>query len=151
MLHWIWLLWLRGGEIATLAICLWALWRGGTPERIGALIILVGWALTDLLSPPNQGPGPWSIVVDIAALIAFAWLALWSRRPWTYFAAACQLNGVFSHFAHKFTTFGLYSYATTIALWSGYGLIICLAGGMIARRRDKKQQLSTGQNEILRS
>ncbi|ESQ74257.1 hypothetical protein ABAC402_14925 [Asticcacaulis sp. AC402] len=137
----LWIVWTVGGNIAAAVCCLWAFWRGGTFERWGASILAVGWILTMIAKQPGMGPNAIIVGIDCAALLAFVVLALWSRRIWVFFAAACQLNAVFSHFAHHFTDFGIYSYATANGFWGGWALIFCLAAGVASYRRRYNRQL----------
>ncbi len=130
---WIWVV-----EVA--CCCILAAWKGGSTERIGAAIILVGWLLSELLeSHKGKGPGPGVVIVDLAGLVAIGILSAKTRRLWTLFAFACQLNGVAAHFAELFTRFGLFSYITDLGIWSGDGLVICVIAGIVDHRRRKKR------------
>ncbi len=140
MMHWVTLIWLRSGEIFTATVCIWALIRGGLPGRIGSVTMLIGWALTNLVSPVNTGPGPLVVLIDLGMFVSYLGLAIWYRRWWTYFAAACQLNAVACHFVHKATTFGIFSYATSEGFWGGWAVVICLAWGVVDYRRQLKKR-----------
>ena len=136
LLQWVWILWVWGGNLAAIICCIWAFWRGGPVERWGAAIISIGWILTVIFHLPNGGgPGAIVTVIDIVALALFLVLAVWSRRIWVFFAAACQLNAVFSHFIHNIANFGIYGYATAVGLWGGWALLICLACGILGYQR----------------
>ena len=135
--------WKHGGEIATTLICLWALWRGGLPERIGSLTMLIGWALTDLLLAPDGGPGPWVLAVDTGMFVSYAALAVWFRLPWSFFAAGCMLNAVATHYLHKITSFGVFTFATSETFWGGWAIIICLAWGVVSHRSRLRKRVRT--------
>ena len=141
LLQWVWILWVWGGDLAAVICCIWAFWRGGPVERFGAAIISIGWILTVLFHMPNGG-GPGSIVtvIDILAFGLFLALAIWSRRIWVFFAAACQINAVFSHFIHNIASFGIYGYATAAGLWGGWALLICLACGILGYQHSLKRR-----------
>lgn len=141
-MYWLWVVWTSGSNIAAAICCLWAFWRGGTVERVGAGVIGLAWALTVLVKDPNMGPNLAIVWIDIALLAGLVALAMWSRRIWVFFAAACALNAVFSHFAKSFTDFGLYSYASAAGFWGGWALLVCLAAGIMGYRHsyNKRQK-----------
>lgn len=127
------LIWAWSGNILAVLVSGWALWRGGAPERWGAVLLLVGWFLSAVLqSHDGHGPGIIVILIDIVCLIAFTILSLWSRRIWTIFLAAFQLDAVMSHFAVGLSGhIGGWAYVTALGIWGGFGLVFALAGGMI--------------------
>ena len=133
-------LWQTIGSTLLSLTCIWALWRGEAPERWGAGILLIGWLATSLVqSGPGAGLG--YFLVDAAAMVAFVMLSLWSRRIWTIFIAAFQLNSVVSHLVSKLSSHvDMYTLITALGLWGGYGLTFALMGGMWAlelrRRRE---------------
>jgi len=127
--------WQYGGLILATICCAWALWRGGPTERRGAIIIYIGWILSLLLqSHAKTGPGIWVNIIDICTLIALLHLSLQSRRLWTLFACASQLDAIASHISQVFEHFGQWAYFVIIGIWSGYGLLACLAAGVIGYR-----------------
>lgn len=133
-------LWIAVWILEVVVCCTLAAWKGGPTERIGAAIILVGWILSAVLQSHSvRGPGAWVVVVDIAALIALAILSERSRRLWTLFAVACQLNAVGAHFAVLFNKFGIFSYLTDLGLWSGDGLIVFVIIGVVDHVRRQKR------------
>ena len=134
-LHLLWLLWVRGGDIACLIVCIWAFWRGGPVEKRGAAIILVGWIASFFLTLAGKGPVMGVVIIDTAACMLFAVLAIWSRRVWAFFATASLLNAVASHFISDLAKLGVYGYATNSGFWSGWALLICLAFGILGYRR----------------
>ncbi len=83
---------------------LFAIARGGPPERLAAVII-VCWVITDVSYHLVFGPSgfervdPVHLVLDGAELIAIVWLALRANRMWPLWAAAAQLICVSGHVA----------------------------------------------------
>jgi len=126
--------------VVSMALCIvWAVWRGEKPERTGGLILAAAWGATMLVH--RQGvysPELAVILVDVAGLAGFIWLSLWSRRLWTVFMAAFQLDAVAAHIATLLSPhISGFTYITTTGLWGGYGLTFALAAGMwgVERRR----------------
>jgi hypothetical protein len=147
-LHTAWLLWARGGDIAALICCLWAVCRGGPVEKIGAVTIGVAWFLSFLLQ--NKGPhglGLYVGIIDVTTLIIFVVLAVQTRRLWTFFAAACMLNSVISHLVPHFTGFGVYGYVTAVGLWGGWALLACLVWGVVDYNRSQARLRSNQRSD----
>ena len=134
-------LWQWTGTVLLVASCLWALWRGGAPERWGAAILFIAFGLTMLVQTQHLyrvGAVLDYILVDVAGLIAFVILSLWSRRIWTIFISAFQLNAVVSHFVGRLSSHvDMYTLITALGLWGGYGITFALMAGMwtVERRR----------------
>lgn len=133
-------LWQNIGTAFLMGASIWALWRGETPERWGAVILLIGWAATmlaSLIPDPRLG----YLLVDAAALAGFVALSLWSRRIWTLFIAAFQLNAVASHLVVGLSSHvDMYTLITALGLWGGYGLSFALLGGMWVLERSRRHQ-----------
>ena len=76
-----------------------AYWRGKNSEKIGALIAAFG----SIASTSFSSPAIWGdfavpfFLVDIAVLIGFWWLALFSDRFWPYWVTGWQLVGLLIH------------------------------------------------------
>jgi hypothetical protein len=127
--------WQYGGLFLATICCAWAWHRGGPTERRGAIIIFVGWTLSFLLqSHAKTGPGIWVNIIDICGFFALFYISVQSRRLWTLFACASQLDAIASHISQVFEHFGQWAYFVIIGVWSGYGLLICLAAGVISYR-----------------
>ncbi len=139
--------WQWTGTILLVGGCLWALWRGGPPERWGGGLLLGAFGLTvlaQILQPRDVYDGVSIVMVDVAALIAFVVLSLWSRRIWTIFMAAFQLNTVISHFAVYLSSHvDMYTQITAVGLWGGYGVSLALIAGMwrVERRRCRPSRI----------
>jgi hypothetical protein len=133
------------GDVLLFTTCIWALWRGEAPERLGAAFLLIAVALTDLVQTRHlyrDGPVWDFIVVDIGALLAFVGLSLWSRRIWTLFISAFQLNAVLSHFVGRLPIHvDTYTLITALSLWGGYGLTFALMAGMWQMESRRKASL----------
>lgn len=141
-------IWAWGGNILAILVSGWAFWRGGAPERWGAVILLTGWVLSAVLqSHDARGPGIFVVLIDVACLIAFVGLSLWSRRVWTIVLAAFQLDAVMCHFAVGLSGhIGGWAYVTALGIWGGYGPVFALAGGLIwpAQRAVENDTPDTG-------
>lgn len=76
---------------------------GGQPERVGALIIIVGSLATGIVAAGVLGSSTWDhletaiLVVDIVVLAAFWGVALTSNRFWPYWVTAWQIIAVMVH------------------------------------------------------
>lgn len=84
----------------------YALLKGGPDERSGAITILVGVLLTQVVSVigPNGnmapgwfGPEIGVMATDVAVFIAFVAIAYRSEKFWPIWAAASQLVAVLTH------------------------------------------------------
>jgi hypothetical protein len=123
--------------------CLWALWRGETPERLGGGLLLVGFGLTvlaQILQPEDVYDSIGIIIVDVGAMLAFIILSLWSRRIWTLFMAGFQLNTVVSHFAVYLSSHvDMYTQITAVGLWGGYAVSLALISGTWSVERKRRK------------
>jgi len=135
-------LWRYIGVVLFYSACIWALWRGKAPERWGGAIMSVSALLTTLVQTQHlyrEGPVWDYILIDIVALIALAILSLWSRRLWTVFITAFQLNAVLSHFLGRLPiSVDTYTLITALGLWGGYGLTFALMAGMWQVERERR-------------
>ena len=123
--------------------CLYALLRGGPPERVGAII----FALSALLTT-----AAWSthrtryvsievgvLVVDLAMLAALVVLALRAERFWPIWVAAFQIIGTAGHAVKAWDPAVLrLGYGFALALWSYPMLLLLVAGTWCHRRRLKR-------------
>ncbi|MGA9659003.1 MAG: hypothetical protein WBQ60_07895 [Asticcacaulis sp.] len=121
--------------------CAWAFWKGGRTEKRGAVYIFIAWTLSLLLqSHAKTGPGILVNIIDIVTLCLLVHLSLVSKKIWTIFAAASQLDAIASHLAQVFLPYGQRVYVSVLAIWGGYGLLICLFAGTIGHQLDLKRQ-----------
>lgn len=128
--------------VALVAVCGLALWRGGWPERIVALLWAVGWLISrSVYNYDNWVDPQWSVLaVDAALLIAFVALAAITDRSWLLFAAAFQLLNVITHFAiivdHSVRA---RAYVYGLIIWS-YLVLLALAVGAWIEHRNRLRQ-----------
>ena len=97
-----------------------AAWRGGDNERMAAIGVLAGWALTIVIVPAHSGGTQWGAMgVDVVLLAFFLWLALRSPRFWPLFVAGFQLLLVITHFASAAdSAVSGWAYKTAGMIWS---------------------------------
>lgn len=113
--------------------CGYALWRGRSDERIVALVCIGAVVATKFaVSPMGERYSDIEaglMLVDLAVLTAFIFVALRSPRFWPLWAAGLQLTSSLAH-VMKAVDFRLIpeAYATAAALWS-YPILIILAIG----------------------
>ncbi|WP_188770112.1 hypothetical protein [Novosphingobium endophyticum] len=80
-----------------------AAWKGGVPERLGALVIVVmavvQWIA--ILFDPSEfvSVDPASLITDAVGAVGFGILAVQARRIWPIWAASLQLLSLSAHFA----------------------------------------------------
>ncbi|WP_443747869.1 hypothetical protein [Asticcacaulis solisilvae] len=126
--------------IATYA-CAWCISWGGRAERLGAIILLTEWLLSMVVqSHDGRGPGIWVQIIDVITLGLFVGLSLWSRKVWSIFLAALQLDTVVGHAAAHLAGFGVYPYAVAAGLWGGEGVLIAVVAGTISHRRSERRR-----------
>lgn len=87
--------------ILTLLCCGYALWRGGGPERLTALTVLLGsgFSVAAITAWPMRFHSTELAVatIDMLVLAAMVTLALRSNRFWPIGVAGVQLFGVIAH------------------------------------------------------
>jgi hypothetical protein len=88
-------------NVAFVAVCTYALWRGGRTERWAAVFTALAWALTPWIEDRARIAGlqVGVFIIDAAYLCALLALALWSDRYWPMAAAGLQIIEVLMHFA----------------------------------------------------
>lgn len=121
------------------AVCLYALWRGGTDERIVAATCLAGTAATLLaISPLRErysGVEEGLMLVDLAVLAGFVTVALRSNRFWPLWVAGLQLTTSIGHLLKGIDQDLLpRAYGAALQFWS-YPILIILAVGTYRRHR----------------
>lgn len=135
----IWFFWQNGGRTLAFVVCTWALIRGQLPERLGAVTIAVSWLLSYLNARlDGSGPADATVAIDVVTAVCFGALALWSRRPWTFFIAACMVNLIITHLVARSLGLGKFAYVTLCGFWGGYALCLCLAAGVWACERSRR-------------
>ena len=121
----------------------YALVRGGKPERYAALMYLIAFAASALSAQYGNAlyySINWGIVaIDFALAVSLGALALQANRYWTIWATSIQIVAVFAHLAKLLVPeIAAMAYAITLLVWS-YASIPVL---MIAtyRHRDRVRQ-----------
>ena len=88
-----------------------ALWKGGAPERLGALVFVlmaVVQALVMVFIPSQFTRVDLdSLVTDLIGFLGFGYLALEARRFWPIWAASLQILSLSAHFA-RWADIGIY-------------------------------------------
>lgn len=119
--------------------CLYAGWRGGRPERIGILIVVLASLATtaaglthfSLFHSVEYG----IFAVDIITLGALLWLALSSDRFWPLWATGFHAVGVMTHMVMLLRPDAIpYAYAMMQGLWA-YPVLTAMALGARENRR----------------
>lgn len=115
-----------------LLVSVYALIRGGAPEKIVAALYLFAYALTVVaarIAGDMYAKVIGSIlIVDIALVVGLIILSLYANRYWTMWAASFQIVAIFAHFA-KLILPGVLSgaYAVTLLVWSYAALPLLMA------------------------
>jgi len=145
--------------LTILLICwVYALLKGGAPERIGASVIGLGSVLS-LVAASSPGARFGSVevgvfLVDVAAFAVFLGLALRAERHWPLWVAALQAIGTAGHAAKLAdpTVIPL-AYAFVLAFWVYPMLLLVVMGTWQHQRRlakfgvDKSWSSSSGRSE----
>ncbi len=113
--------------------CGYALWRGGSPERIvgGSLILAYVATLVSYSALANRffGVERGVFAVDVVLLAVLIAVAIRADRAWPLVVAALQLDTVGAHVVKTFDV-GMIrvTYALLIAIWS-YPMLLALGFG----------------------
>lgn len=115
------------------ACTLYALARGGRPERLGALTMFAGCVLTLAVNSPLSvryaSVEMAILVIDAIMLAIFAAVALFSDRYWPIWVTALQLLVVLAHIAKLADPEMLRNgYGFVMAVWS-YPQLLAIALG----------------------
>ncbi len=121
-----------------------AIWKGGTPERIAAGLYWMAWLATLVANPVAMNR--WRTVeigyllIDLFLLIALTLLALRANRHWPMAAVSLQLIIVVGHVAKMIDPTLLGSaYAIMSVFWPYLQLILLAGGTWIHWRRTRIQ------------
>lgn len=123
-----------------LAVCGFAFWKGGAPERVVAAALQAGWLGTYLLANhANLADPQWGVLaVDVAFLAVVLYVALTADRIWPLFAAAFQLLGIVIHLAISVDTdIRLLAYLRGLMIWSYLVLWSLALGSYLHWRRER--------------
>lgn len=118
---------------------MYALLRGGLPERIAATILAIGSTLTvAALSSLAIRFGSIEIgvfLVDVATLVGFLILALRAERYWPLWLTALQILGMAGHAVKEADPSTIrQAYAFALAFWS-YPMLLLIAVGTWRHQR----------------
>ena len=125
-----------------LLVCAFALWRGGSSERLVALMSLVAWLATVVLGEDQNWFAPQFgvLAIDIAFLVCLTTLALRTGLNWLLFASGFQLLAVGIHVAmvvDDAVRARTYQYA--LIIW-GYLVLTSLAVGAWSHARERRSE-----------
>jgi len=124
-----------------LGSCVYALWRGGQPERFVAVIFLVGSPLTITLYTPDPWRGvQWGIfIVDVVMLVLMLAIAFRANRYWPIGMAAMQLLEVVGHLIKLTDPTMLHVvYWVSAVVWAYPMLLLLLLGTVRHHNRVKR-------------
>jgi hypothetical protein len=131
---------------ATVLACGFAMLKGDTPERNGALILFVGWVSGTLVAWQRLGPITTNIFfgMDIVVLATLAALAWSCRKAWTIVASLSQALQIIVHVARDLgVKIDDVTYYNTLGI-AGYGLLLALAVGTAIAWRERAALASFG-------
>lgn len=120
-----------------------ALWKGGAPERWGAVVIMamVGIeALAEVLLPSGfRQVDPFSLLTDLVGTIGFGWLAVEALRIWPLWATSLQLLSLSAHFA-RWADLGIppLVYAVMRGTPTGFALLALIMGTILHLWRQRR-------------
>jgi hypothetical protein len=148
-------------NILLLGCWLYALLRGGGPERAVATGVLVGSILTALVAtdPAHRFRSVelGIFLVDVVALIAFVIVALRAERFWPLWVAALQAIGTAGHAVKLADPHVIrWGYAFVLAFWSYPMLFLIIFGTWRHQKRlklrgaDKSWSSSSGRSATAR-
>ena len=124
-----------------IAICVYAFWRGGAPERIGASIFAAGSVLTVVVASVApirfRSVEVGMLIVDVATALAFTILALKANRFWPIWVSALLGLRAIGHLAKLLSPQVIpWAYQVALTIWS-YPILLLVGLGLAAvtRRR----------------
>lgn len=95
-----------GFNLLLIAVCGYAFWRGGGPERVVGIACLVASAATQLIHMPRElyfrNLETEILIVDAALLVILLAVALKANRYWPIWATAAHATAVAVHLARAF-------------------------------------------------
>lgn len=131
-------------NVLLFACFLYAMARGGAPERIGATVLLVGSLLTRALHYTRQdfvSLEPALFAIDVAGFLAFLGLALAAERFWPICVTGLQGAALMSHIPVTLDDRNVaFAYAAVLALWA-YPMLVLI---IIATARHRQRLRRTG-------
>ena len=127
-----------------LLVCGYALWRGRSDERIVAVVCLGATLASRLafspLSVRYTSIEGGLLLIDIAVLASFVFVAIRSTRFWPLWVAGLQLTTSMAHLMKAIDPQLLpLAYGAAIALWSYPILVILAIGTWRGHRRSERR------------
>jgi hypothetical protein len=113
------------------AVCSYAGWQGGWPERAGAAIIFIGSVLSPVMASHTEWQSPefGIFIVDLLVLAAYVNLALYSDRFWPIWVTSFHLIAATIHVARLADpSVAALAYANAEAFWA-YPMLVGIAIG----------------------
>jgi hypothetical protein len=142
-----------------LTLCCGYAWiKGAAPERTAAMITIAG-AVASLLAAlvfPSRGVQlyfgeiAWTLVIDLAMLVSWIILAVWSTRYWPIVVAACQGMLVASNLAVAATLIHPWAYWALQMMWSYPIPLIIALGAYRHAKRLRSEGTDTSWKHFLR-
>lgn len=119
--------------------CSYALWRGGQPEKIVAIVLTSGCFLTTGAASHSggfQSVESGILAVDLICLVGLVAIALRADRFWPLWMAAFQLIGTAGHAVRLVdATIVPTTYAFMLAIWAYPMIVLLIAGTWRHRKR----------------
>lgn len=111
-----------------------AFWRGRVWEKATAAVLVGNWAATELAHFNRIDP-PWLIITfDGLVCLFLFYLAVFSGRKWTLWAAAGQILLMANHLAFiRFHAIQQWAYVSAYMIW-GDLVLVALAIGVLTRK-----------------
>lgn len=128
-----------------LVLCwMYALLKGGVPERVGVTVVAMGSILTVAMLPAWAGRyGSLEVgvaLIDVACLFVFALLALRANRFWPIWVSAIIGVSMLGHLARWYAgpDVGAWAYGVSLTIWS-YPMLGFIAIGTFNHQRRMAQ------------
>ena len=110
-----------------------ALWRGRTPEKAVAAVLLLDNTLSFFIQNPHQLSGPRfvSLAMDVGVLAVILYFAFTTNRRWPLLASALQILSTLTYVARIIDpTVGAWAYLT-VDIVIGFALMATVAYGAL--------------------
>ncbi len=124
-------------DVVYLSGCGFALWKGGRPERLVAMAMVLELVVgTGLRSIERlEDPRYISLALDFAVLLSVLYAAFTSRWKWPLVASALQILSVLAYITRIIDP-SIHSWAyVTVNIALGYGLLAALIYGTVTHIR----------------
>jgi hypothetical protein len=126
-----------------LLACLYAIVRGGKPERYAALMYVAAFiasALSAQFGSELYRSINWGIVaVDVTLAVSLGALALHANRYWTLWASSIQIVAILAHLAKMMVPeIAATAYEITLLVWSYAAIPLLLIATFRHRQRMQK-------------